>query len=137
MAGKPVLLAATTAGAGLKEVQKYLEQVAIQWGAHPTGKIGRSVMSQQPISQEDVESFVWHLNNPVSAYKPSLNQLMQFQVQKVLALKVSKFDREYWIKQGWDKRPYYYPCQISIGKRFIAWCLYQILNRRIRPEKPF
>jgi multimeric flavodoxin WrbA len=135
--GKPVLLAATTAGAGLKEVHKYLEQVAIQWGAQPTEKIGRSVISKQSPSQENVERFVWHLNNPVSSYKPSLNQLMQFQVQKVLALKVSTLDRRYWVEQGWDRQSFYYPCRISFGKRIIAWCFYQVLSYRIRPENSF
>ena len=117
MVGKPALVVATTAGSGIKDVHKYLEQIAIQWGAHPTDNIGRSVMNQEAVSFDDVKSFVWHLNNPISAYKPSLNQVMQFQVQKVLALKVSELDRDYWIKQGWNKRSYYYPCQISMGKR--------------------
>ena len=83
MVGKPVLLAATTAGAGIKEVQKYLEQVAIQWGAHPAGNIGRSITNLQPVSSEVVKKFVWHLNNPTSAYKPGLKQVTQYQIQKV------------------------------------------------------
>lgn len=137
MVGKPVLLVATTAGAGIKEVHQYLEKVAIQWGAQPTDKIGRSILEHRPITQESVKSFVWHLNNPVHRYKPSLKQVLQFQVQKVLALKVSSLDRAYWTERGWAKQGYYFHCQINLWKRILAWCFYQLLNRRIRPEEPF
>jgi len=137
MAGKPVLSVATTAGAGLKQVQDYLDKVAIQWGMHPTDRIGRSVMNQSPLSQAEVSDFVWHLNNPTSVYVPSLSQVMQYQVQKVLALKVSALDREYWAARGWDRQLYYYTCRISLGKRCIAWCLYQIMYRRVRPVDAF
>ncbi|MCP4536671.1 MAG: flavodoxin family protein [Chloroflexi bacterium] len=137
MVGKPMLSVATTAGAGLKKVLDYLDKVAIQWGMHPTDKIGRSVMNQSPLSQAAVGDFVWHLSNPTSAYTPSLAQVMQYQVQKVLALKVSAVDREYWGERGWDKQLYYYPCHISMGKRCVAWGLYRLLYYRVRPVDSF
>lgn len=137
MVGKPMLSVATTAGAGLREVLNYLEKVAIQWGMHPTNKIGRSIMNRSPLSQAAVSDFAWHLNNPTSAYTPSLGQVMQYQVQKVLALKVSAIDREYWVERGWDKQLYYYPCHISLGKRCVAWGLYQLLYHRVRPVNSF
>lgn len=131
MVGKPLLSVATTAGAGLKDVQSYLDKVAIQWGLHPTGSIGRSKMDQSPVSQSEVSSFIWHLINPPSEYTASLPQVIQFQVQKVLALKVLETDRDYWVERGWDQQLYYYPCKISLGKRFLAWVFYQFLYRRI------
>jgi len=137
MVGKPVLSVATTAGAGLKDVLSYLENVAVQWGMHPTDRIGRSIMSQRPLSKAAVRGFVWHLNNPPSSYAPNLHQVTQYQVQKVLALKVSAIDREYWVERGWDKRLYYYPCHISLGKRCVGWSLYQLLYRRVRPVNAF
>ncbi len=129
LVGKPVLSVATTAGAGLKEVLDYLEKVAIQWGLHPTDRVGRSKMNQAPLSQAQVSNFVWHLHNPPRAYTVSLSQILQYQVQKVLALKILDIDREYWVERGWDKQLYYYPCHISLGKRCIAWGLYQLLYR--------
>jgi len=134
MAGKPMLAVATTAGAGLKDVHSYLEKVAIQWGLHPTGRIGRSQMDQSLVTQAQVRNFVWHLNNPPSAYTASLSQVLQFQVQKALALKILEIDRAYWAERGWDKQMYYYPCHISLGKRCIAWLFYQILSYRIQPQ---
>jgi multimeric flavodoxin WrbA len=133
MVGKPMLSVATTAGSGLKDVLDYLDQVALQWGQHPTGKIGRSYVDQSPLSQTTVSNFVWHLNHPPSAYTLSLRQVMQYQVQKVLALKVLPIDREYWVERGWDKQPYYFLCRIPLGNRIIAWCFYQWFYRRIDP----
>jgi multimeric flavodoxin WrbA len=134
MVGKPMLSLATTAGAGLKEVQKYLEKVAIQWGMQPTDRIGRSVMDRSPLSQAEVQNFIKHLHEPTSTYTPSFKQVLQYQVQKALALNVLPIDRKYWISRGWNMKHYYYPCHISFGKRFIAWVLYQILRYKIRPK---
>ena len=137
MVGKPMLSVATTAGAGLKEVHTYLEKVGVQWGMHPTGKIGRSAMNQDPPTKSEVSKFVWHLNNPTSSYKPSLNQLIQYQVQKVMALKVSKIDSEYWEERGWDKELYYYPARISWINRIIAGIFYKFLYSRIKPVNTY
>ena len=137
MVGKPMMSVAMTAGAGLKEVQDYLEKVGIQWGLHPTDRIGRSAMNQDPVSKSEVSKFVLYLNNPPTAYKPSLNQLIQYQVQKVMALKVAAIDREFWIEQGWDTEIYYHKCHISLVKRGIAWGFYKFLYSRVNPVNPY
>lgn len=36
-------------------------------------------------------------NKCSTEYKPTLNQLIMFQVQKVLAVKILEKDKEYWI----------------------------------------
>ena len=90
-------------------------------------------MNQDTPTQGEIKKFVWHLNNPTSAYKPSLQQLIQYQVQKVMALKVSKIDREYWVERAWDKELYYYPARISWINRIIASSFYKFLYRRIKP----
>ena len=137
MVGKPMLSVAVTAGAGLKEVHTYLEKVGVQWGMHPTDQIGRSAMNQAPPTKSEIKKFVWHLKNPTSAYKPSLQQLIQYQVQKVMALKVSKIDREYWTERGWDKELFYYPARISVINRIIASIFYMFLYSRINPVNTY
>ena len=104
---------------------------------HPTGKIGRSAMNQDPPSQAEISKFVWHLMNPTSLYTPSLQQLIQYQVQKVMALKVSAIDREYWVERGWDKELYYYPANISLINRIISGIFYKFLYSRINPVNPY
>ena len=137
MVGKPALLVATTAGAGLKETLRYLEQVVSQWGAHPTGRIGRSVMTQRPVDESEISDFLWHLRHERSEFRPSLNQLTLYQVQKVMALKTSTLDREFWSARGWDRQLYYYACRIGWLKRVFARAFYRMLYRRIKPVSPF
>jgi multimeric flavodoxin WrbA len=133
LVGKPALLVATTAGSGLKDTLGYLELVAIQWGAHPAGKIGRTAMDQSPVSAKELRSFVWHLDHETRQYRPSMRQLIYYQVQKVLALKVLALDREYWTARGWDTGYYYYPCRAPWYKRLLGEITYRVLNWRIRP----
>jgi len=133
LVGKPVLLVATTAGSGLGGVLKYLDQVTIEWGAFPTGRIGRTASSSGSISNKAIEQFVWHLWAEKDQYAPTFRQLIWYQVQKVLALKVLALDRAYWVERGWDKQPYYFPCRISPLKRLVAWSAYRILYWRVRP----
>lgn len=89
-------------------------------------------MNKQSLSLSDVEDFIWHLNNPPAMYTPSLNQLLQFSVQKALAMNVLPIDSEYWSKKGWDKQIYYYPARISLLKRGIAQVFFKLMNRRVR-----
>lgn len=45
-------------------------------------------------------------------YSPSLGQMIDFEVQKSMALFLGKLDRAYWEEKGWADRPYYFPCRI-------------------------
>jgi multimeric flavodoxin WrbA len=137
MAGKPVMMVATTGGSGLRQTLDFLKQTIIQWGAHPTSRIGRRATDSRPVSDQEVASFVWHLNNDPRHYRPEWVQLAFYQVQKVLALKVASIDRAYWEERGWDKSIYYYPCRISLPRRWIAGLFYRILYRRVQPVNPF
>ncbi len=137
LVGKPALLLATTGGAGLKAVLRYLQDVVVQWGAQPAGSIGRKITDQRPVQAAEVAQFVWHLDHDPEQYRPSLRQVAQYQVQKVLAMKVSKLDRAYWSERGWDRAPYYYPRGLGWGKRLLGGIMYRILDWRIQPVHPF
>jgi multimeric flavodoxin WrbA len=131
LVGKPVLSVATTAGAGLKQVLDYLETVSIQWGMQLAGRIGRKISNTNPVNSKELESFQWHLHHPTRQFRPSINQLMNYQVQKVLAMKVLPNDKAYWQEKGWDHASYYYPCVISPINRLIACMFYTMLSYRV------
>jgi multimeric flavodoxin WrbA len=135
LVGKPALVASSTAGSGLKETLDYLEKVIIQWGAHPTDRIGRSLTKPRTIEKSNLSRFLWHLRHAPDRYRPSLQQLIFYQVQKVVALKTSPVDRTYWEAQGWDEAIYYHPCRIGPLKRVIAAAFYWMLYRRVEPVK--
>lgn len=137
LVGKPVLLASTSAGSGLKNVLTYLETVAIQWGAHPTGFIGRSHLNQSPVTEEDLKKFIWHLTNPKEKFSPSYKQITQYQVQRVLATKVLDIDKQFWQKKGWDKQIYYFPCRIDPIKRLWGSLFFRFMNSRVKEGRRY
>ena len=137
LVGKPVLLASTTAGSGLKNVLSYLETVSIQWGAFPTGFVGRSSTNQTPVTEDDLKKFIWHLNNPKEKWAPSYKQLTQYQVQRVLAEKVLDIDKQFWTKKGWINQPYYFNCRIGPGKRLWASAFHAFMRTRVNPGQRY
>lgn len=119
--GKPILVIATTKGSGLKSTIKYLERVVIQWGGFNSGKITRNIGNiENEIKTIEVKTFIDNIKKDKSLYKPSLNALIQFQVQKVLAKKVGYLDSEYWSEKDWNKEIYYFKCKINPFTRLIS-----------------
>ena len=134
LTGKPVLLVATTAGSGLKDTFKTLDKIMTQWGVFPTGHIGRTVSTlSREISDKDVSNFINHLYMNKAQFKPSINQLINFQVQKVLAVKVLTFDKQYWDEKGWTDKDYFFDAKIPIGKKLISRSFYKMLYKKVNP----
>ena len=128
--GKPVLVISTTKGSGLKSTLKYLERVVIQWGGVNAGKIGRNIRNiDKEITESECENFIRHLSMNKENYKPSLNALINFQVQKVLAYKLVGLDSEYWKEKGWNDDAYYFKCRINLFKKPIATSFGKFLNK--------
>lgn len=121
LCGKPILVIATTKGSGLKSTLKYLERVVIQWGGFNAGKIGRSIRNiDDKVEVSEVKRFIDHIKMDKKHYKPSLNALIHFQVQKVLAKKVGYLDCEYWEKKNWNSEVYYFKSKINPIKKLAA-----------------
>lgn len=121
LCGKPILVIATTKGSGLKSTLKYLERVVIQWGGFNAGKIGRSIRDiDNEVEVKEVKRFTDHIEMDKKQYRPSLNALIHFQVQKVLAKKVGYLDSEYWEEKNWNSEVYYFKSKINPVKRLVA-----------------
>ena len=135
--GIPVFALVSTAGSGATQTISYLEATAASWGAHPVGGITRTASSAAPIARREVRRFLDHLYRNRESYRPTLRQIMLFQVQRVLAAKVAEIDRRYWETRGWDRASFYYSCHIGPVKRVLGAILYRVLRRRIRPSQTF
>lgn len=117
---KPVLSVATTKGSGLKATLSYLESIAVQWGAVPAGAVGRTIFTQgKHVSEKEISKFIELLNHPCS-YSPSFYELLNFEIQKSMALSINQLDREYWNKKQWQDMPYFYSCKINIVYQLIS-----------------
>ena len=133
LVGKPVLLVTTTAGSYASYTAKYMKRTAIGWGMHPAGCILRNVRTlNNRVTEGEYDEFLHCLSVPSSHYRPSLAQLIHFQVQKVLALKILEIDTAFWKKNGWDSRLYYYRCRIGLLKRLCAAFFYRLLFSRVK-----
>lgn len=129
----PLMLVVTTASSGVKRTLEYLENIGLQWGAFVTDKIYRNVKTlKNSIRIEECSDFIKHLFMPKLSYKPSITQLIQFQVQKVLAEKILPKDKEYWELKGWINKNYFFDANINFMKNFISKSFYKFLSSRIR-----
>jgi len=132
--GYPTLFVATTAGSGLKETFSTLRKIILQWGAFPVGEIGRTVVNiNSEVNEEEVANFIDHLYKDKCKYKPKLNQLITFQVQKVLAVKILSIDKEFWEEKDWISKDYFFDAKISIIKRTISRSFYNMLYKKVNP----
>ena len=127
--GKPVLVISTTKGSGVKATVKYLQRVVIQWGGFYAGEIHRTIRTiNSKITESECENFIALLSMNKERYKPSLNALINFQVQKVLAYKLVGLDSEYWKEKGWNAEAYYFKCRINTVNRLVATSFGKFLN---------
>lgn len=133
LVGVPGLIVATTAASGLKDTFKSLDKLLIQWAAFPTGTIGRTASTlKNPIKYDEYKNFLNHLFMKKEDYKPTLNQLIMFQVQKVLATKILELDKEYWEEKNWIKNNYFFTCKISQVKKGASKSFYRMLNKKVK-----
>ncbi|RKX81552.1 MAG: flavodoxin family protein [Spirochaetes bacterium] len=133
LTGKVLLPVVTTAGSALKQTLHYLGEVAYQWGMVSVRGIGRKVSNiHVDLKKKEYIDLVETIRRGSRNHKPSLEALMSYQVQRVLAEKILTIDRDFWRKKGWDRQIYYYSCRIGVVKRLLASLLYTILLNRIR-----
>ncbi len=129
----PIMFVVTTAGSGAKRTLEYLENISLQWGTFATDKIYRKARTLSiPIILKEYKSFVKHIFMSKNFYRPSINQLIQFQVQKVLADKILIIDKEYWKMKGWMYKDYFFDADISLVNLVVSKIFYKFLSSRIR-----
>ncbi|WBW98435.1 flavodoxin family protein [Oceanirhabdus sp. W0125-5] len=131
--GKPILNLATTSGGGLRETEKYMNLLAVEWGAYPSGCVKRNVINlEEKVTEKEIKKFIVNLEKGSEIFKPSLNMLIMFSVQKVLAQKVLKHDEEYWIKKGWIESDYFYKCKINPLNKVLSKAFYKMMYKKVK-----
>lgn len=128
--GKPVLVIATTKGSGLKSTINYMQKVVTQWGGINAGSIGRTIRNiDVDVKVEECKLFIKYLKIDKKNYKPSMESLMNYQVQKALAQHLIGLDEEYWRNKGWNEALYYFECKINPVKKLIANSTFKMIRR--------
>lgn len=136
LVGKPILSCVTTNASGAKETLRYLKDITIQWGAIPAGSVSVKLNGiEQEAIKKRVDRFCTLLKSPRELDRPNWKRVMDFQVQKVLALHVLRQDQPYWKTAGWDQRDYFYENQLSWPKKKIGHLFYQFLSGRMEKNQ--
>ncbi|MCT4688938.1 flavodoxin family protein [Vallitalea sp.] len=131
--GIPIMNVVTTSFSGIYNTLKYMDNVAIQWGAFPTDNISRKVTTiEDKVQPKEYKNFVKHIMMDKKLYKPSIQQLIYFSVSKVLAQKVIKRDSKYWEEKDWLSKKYFYDAKINIFKKIIANKFYRMIYKKVK-----
>jgi multimeric flavodoxin WrbA len=143
LVGKPIFFVTSTAASGTRPTLAYLRDLAVQWGAIRCGSVSRNAMNidRKPINGKVLRKFRKYLDrDALKRHRPSLRELIEFNTQKVLALKIVPMDKQYWEDKGYLKSPYFFRCRINPLKRMIGVLYFQILNKaipnRLEDEEP-
>lgn len=130
---KSILLVSTTAGSGLANTFKSIEG-ALAFGGDITGKIGRSMRNiDKKVERKEIENFIKHLQSNRKCYRTTQKQIINFQIQKVLALKIIPRDKDFWEKQEWIDKGYFREENVSKIKMMIGKVFYKVMSRFIKP----
>ncbi|RLI65211.1 MAG: flavodoxin family protein [Promethearchaeia archaeon] len=140
LTGKPYLGVTTTSSSGLNIVLKYLTIVGVNWGAHSIGNIWASKRnSHMKKNNAIIDRFIYYIYLDPKFHRPTLNQIIQFQVKKVLAKTVFPNDFPYWQGMNWLNKIYYYECRINLFYRlfgaFFNWMFFKIMKSAVNKYK--
>ena len=131
--GVPVLFAVTTAVTGIKETVHFLDQLVTGWGARKGDVITRQNKNLKvPVEEKELSRFLSLLQKDKKYYRPGMNEIVIFQVQKVMAQKSNGDDRKYWEEKKWLDKYYYYDCKINPGKKLFSKMMFKILSNAIK-----
>jgi multimeric flavodoxin WrbA len=128
-AGKPVLFVASTTFTGIKETNKFFRSYAVGFGARIGDFISRVEKKfEEPVQEKEMAKFLSLLEEDTKYYRPAMDEIIMFTVQKVLALKSTKEDRKYWEEKGWLDKRYYFPCKMSPGKMLFSKFIFKAIS---------
>lgn len=131
--GKPVMFATTTASTGLKETKRFFESFATGFGARKGNFVARSGKNlSEPVREKELSRFLSLLNQDKEYYRPAMDEIVMFNVGKVLALKSSGDDNRFWEEKQWFGKDYYYPCRMNPGKKVFSKFMFKVLSKAMK-----
>ncbi len=128
----PILMVATTASSGLKDTIKLMRKTIMAWGAIPAGSITRNIKNiNNEVKDDEIENFKEILNSSSKKYKPTIDVLINYQVQRALANKVFPLDKIYWKEKNYNG-DYYFNCKVNIFKKIISKTFYNSFSKKVK-----
>jgi multimeric flavodoxin WrbA len=127
--GKPMICVTTTTVTGIKETEKFFDSFITGLGARKGAFISRTAKNiDKPVQQKELSEFISLLQKDKKDYRPGMDEIIMFEVQKVLALKSSGETKKFWEEKKWLNRWYYYDCKMGLLKKGFSRMMFKILS---------
>lgn len=135
LVGKPDFLMTTTAGGYSKDVLNYMKKVCTFWGCNCCGQVYRTVKTWDVgVSEKEIGPFIKAIQKEAK-WKPDMNQVITFQVQKALAHHIHPLDKAYWKEHHLSERGYYEGGKVSWYQKLFSFSFYQLLSYNMEKSK--
>lgn len=132
-AGKPVLFVTATMSTGIKEIKRFFQAFATGFGARKGDFIARTGKNlSKPVQEKELSKFLTLLTQEKQYYRPAMNEIVMFNVGKVLALKSNGDDNRFWEEKKWFTQQYYYACKINPFKKLFSKFMFKVLSKAMQ-----
>lgn len=131
---KKALVVVSTAGAGHKDVAKYIDETLRHWGFNKIYQITYKFGGKEEINVEEINKISKKFHDDVSSKKlhsPKIGDIIFYNVWRAMAPKseAMKKDKEYWESTGLVNHEFAPNVKLGFLKKTFAKIMYFILNK--------
>jgi len=141
--GKKAVVVTSAAGAGQKDVLKYLRKTAGIWGFDVVGQFGThaglfDAEKYIPKLQRAADKVAGQFVEAISQGKtpdPGVAELINFRVWRSVVRRTenaSPYDWAHWQESGWLEQDYYFPVKPNVFANALAGMVEKLIERAIR-----
>lgn len=130
---KKALVVVSTAGAGQKEVSKYIDETLRHWGFNKVYKIAFACGGKDTLETDKIDKTAKKFNDDVKSKKlhsPKLMDIIFFNVWRVMAQTDNPIepDREYWVKTDLISHEFSPEVKLGLLKKVFSKIMYRIFK---------
>ena len=134
---KKALVVVSTAGAGQKDVSKYIDETLRHWGVNRVYKITYACGGKDSIDVENINSVSQKFAKDVESGKlhnPKIGDIVFYDVWKAMAFSKDSIevDKEFWFKNDLTNHDFSPEIRLNIFKKLFSKIMFFILKRVIK-----
>lgn len=134
---KKALVIVSTAGAGQKDVAKYIDETLRHWGFNKVYKIAIACGGKEHLETKDIDMASKKFNDDVKSKKlhsPKLTDIIFYNVWRAMAKSKDSFkaDKIYWENTGLADHEFAPVVKLNFFKKIFAKIMYFIMKRVIK-----
>lgn len=134
---KKALVVVSTAGAGQKNVAKYIDETLRHWGVNKVYKITYACGGKDSVDVKNINDVSRKFAKDVESGKlhnPKLVDIVFFDVWKAMAFSDNplKADKEFWFKTGLVNHDFSPEIRLNVFKKLFSKLMFLILKRVIK-----